>query len=103
MGKFRIIQPKLDVNREKVVELYANSGYVLQIDLRRLNKTRQKNSKAYTPYFAKPKDENWIIMLGDAESKELIARKRINSIKMHQITTLQFYTPEMRTRVCNYS
>ena len=54
MGKFRIIQPKLDVNREKVVELYANSGYVLQIDLRRLNKTRQKNSKAYTPYFAKP-------------------------------------------------
>ena len=97
------ITTKLGVNREKFVELYSNSEYVLQIDLRRLNKIRQKDSKAYTPYFGKPKDENLVIMLGDGESKELMALKRINTMKTHQITRLQFYTPEMSTRECNYS
>ena len=87
-----------------VVELYANTEYALQIGLRRLNRTRQKDSKAYTPYFAKPKDENWILMLGNAESKELMALKRINSIKNQQITSLQFETPEMSSRMnYNYS
>jgi hypothetical protein len=48
---------------------------------------------AYLPRFPKPKDEQWWLILGDEETGELLALKRI-SFRRRMSTKLAFGTPE---------
>ena len=41
---------------------------------------QKKDSKAHAPRFPKPKDEGWILVLGEVEVKEVIALKRVGSV-----------------------
>ncbi|XP_022081843.1 activating signal cointegrator 1 complex subunit 3-like [Acanthaster planci] len=79
--------------------VHADQEYVLQVDLRRLYRQRQHDTKCHAPRFPKSKHEGWFIVLGDLESKELLALKRIGYVSSRNVVQLAFYTPETVGRV----
>lgn len=54
--------------------------------------------KAHAPYFPKAKSEGWWMVLGDTDSGELLALKRIGNVRSSTRTSLSFYTPETEGR-----
>ena len=40
------------------------------------------------------KDEGWILVLGEINSGDVIALKRVGLVRRHQKVSLAFYTPE---------
>ncbi|CAH1802861.1 unnamed protein product, partial [Owenia fusiformis] len=83
---------------ESWITVHADQAYVLNIKLHRQNR-RKKDSKAYAPRFPKAKDEGWIIVLGEIETKEVIAIKRVGYVRGHNNIQLSFYSPETLGRV----
>ena len=55
---------------------------------------QRRDTKAHTPRFTKPKDEGWFFVLGEVETKEVIALKRVGYIRYRSKVQLAFYTPE---------
>eukprot|EP00743_Colponemidia_sp_Colp-15_P003837 GILK01004141.1.p1 GENE.GILK01004141.1~~GILK01004141.1.p1 ORF type:complete len:2133 (-),score=509.56 GILK01004141.1:241-6198(-) len=47
----------------------------------------------YAPYFPKPKEESWWVLIGDQKSNSLIAVKRVN-LQQQARTKLEFVAPE---------
>jgi len=92
LGELGDKKSKLNVTALNAVELYPDQEYTLSVDLKRLNRMKIKDSKAHT-FLSKPKDENWIIVLGDFTNNELLALKRVSSVKAQQNVNLQFCTP----------
>lgn len=86
-------------NSQDIFDLYENEEYVLNIDLNRINRAKRgsKESKAYAPKYPKPKDENWILILGSncklESNHELVGLKRFNNVKTQQNSNLIFRTP----------
>lgn len=92
---------KLDaMNPGKVYELFEDEDYVLNLDMRRINRSKSQNGfKAYCAKYHKPKDENWVAILGvhsEDEFSELIGLKRINNFKLSQNSNLSFKTPTIK-------
>ena len=54
----------------------------------------QSDSKAYAPKFPKAKDEGWWLVLGEVDSRELLALKRIGFIRGRTRSSLAFSAPE---------
>lgn len=82
---------------QKIYQLYEEEDYVINMEIMRLNKSKRQQ-KAYAPKYPKPKDENWILVLGlnsaNESTNELIALKRINNFKMKQNSNISFRTPK---------
>ncbi|KAK3734227.1 hypothetical protein QZH41_012947, partial [Actinostola sp. cb2023] len=74
--------------------VHADQEYSLNINLRRLNRVKGSEIKVHAPLFPKSKTEGWWLVLGDTDSGELIALKRLGTIRSTTQTTLSFYTPE---------
>ncbi|XP_071112657.1 activating signal cointegrator 1 complex subunit 3-like [Haliotis cracherodii] len=81
------------------IKVHADQEYVLQVDLARVNKTRKYDTKAHSPRFPKPKDEGWMLVVGEVETKELIALKRMGYVRSRSKAQLALYTPETVGRV----
>ena len=60
---------------------------------------QKKDSKAFVPRFPKPKDEGWFMVLGEVETKEVVALKRVGYVRSRMNVQLAFYTPENTGRV----
>ncbi|ELT88015.1 hypothetical protein CAPTEDRAFT_159536 [Capitella teleta] len=88
-----------DGRRGDWIPVHADQEYVLNIGLKRINKIRRKDSRAYTPRFPKPKDEGWFALLGEVESGDLIALKRVSYVRNSSSAQLAFFTPETTGRV----
>ncbi|CAK9255752.1 unnamed protein product [Sphagnum jensenii] len=54
------------------------SGSVLHIQLRRQTLKRSSNARAYVPHFPKVKDEGWWLVIGNPQTRELYALKRVS-------------------------
>ena len=91
-------------SQEKMYEIQEDDEFTIKVEMTRAaHKNSQikrfKDNKAYAPKFSKPKDENWIIILGaeseyDApSSSELLGLKRVNNLQTRQMSTLSFKTP----------
>ncbi|KAK9503226.1 hypothetical protein O3M35_011843 [Rhynocoris fuscipes] len=82
-------------NKMNPPQLEIGEEYTLSINLERLNRPTEK--RAYTPKFHKPKSEGWILTLGDIETNELLALRRVT---FNHKTTIQlmFYPPERKGR-----
>ena len=61
--------------------------------------SQRSDSKAYTPRFGKPKDEGWFLVLGEVEGREVVALKRVGTVRGRSKLQLAFYTPETTGRV----
>jgi len=89
------------LNDDKIYELYENEEYVFNLDIKRIatSKRQQRDFKAYAPKYPKPKDENWIIILGSNSrnelTNELVGLKRINNLKLKQNSNISFKTPKL--------
>ena len=81
------------------IQIHADQEYVLNINFRRLNKQKKYDSKVCTSKFPKPKDEGWFAVLGEIDTKEVLALKRISYIRGQLSAQLAFYTPENTGRV----
>lgn len=101
--KGKVSKVKIDMSSEtRAYSLFEDEEYVLSLDLTRANRTWSKggrfNGKAYTPKYTKPKDENWVLILGentraDDLTSQLVGLKRVTSLKRQQSTNLVFKTP----------
>lgn len=60
---------------------------------------QKHDRKAHAPRFPKVKDEGWFIILGEVETQDLIAIKRVGYIRGQANIQLSFYTPETVGRV----
>jgi activating signal cointegrator complex subunit 3 len=59
-----------------------------------------RDTKAYTQRFPKPKDEGWVLVVGDAEAKEVVALKRVSNIRgVRTSAQLALVSPENTGRV----
>ncbi len=58
----------------------------------------QDNSRAYAPRFPKTKDEGWWLVLGEVDSGELLALKRIGNIRGRTRSSLAFPAPDESCR-----
>ncbi|XP_013419499.1 activating signal cointegrator 1 complex subunit 3-like isoform X1 [Lingula anatina] len=81
------------------IPVHADQEYVLNVELRRANKVKKHDSKAYTSRFPKPKDEGWFLVIGEVDKKELIALKRVGYVRNRTNVQLALYTPEIPGRV----
>lgn len=82
------------------VHVHADQEYVLQVTLTRINRIKKRDNKAYTQRFPKAKDEGWVLVVGDAESKEVVALKRVGNIRGGRTSAqLALLTPEKTGRV----
>ena len=52
------------------------------------------SSRAHAPKFPKAKDEGWWVLIGEVDSGELVALKRLGYIRSKTKTTLAFATPD---------
>ncbi|XP_071560788.1 activating signal cointegrator 1 complex subunit 3 [Temnothorax nylanderi] len=71
---------KLDDDDSVVVR--RNEECTLTVGLKRMNNS--KTLKAHCPMFLKGKDENWFLVLGDIQNRELWALKRVSGINSQQ-------------------
>jgi activating signal cointegrator complex subunit 3 len=86
--------------RRDWVQVHVDTEYVLGVVLTRMNTVRKHDNRAYTPHFAKPKDEGWILVLGEVETRDVVALKRIGSMRGKCTSaTLAFFAPERPGRV----
>ncbi|XP_043197892.1 activating signal cointegrator 1 complex subunit 3-like [Amphibalanus amphitrite] len=76
------------------LDLHADQEYTLQVELRRLNPPpKEGRALAHAPCFPKPKDEGWVLVLGEADSGELLALKRVGAGRGRCAAPLAFRTP----------
>ncbi len=52
------------------------------------------DSKAHAPRFPKAKDEGWWIVLGEVDSRELLALKRVGFVRGRTKLSLVFPSPD---------
>ena len=58
----------------------------------------QIDSRAHCPHFPKSKDEGWWLVLGEVDSAELLALKRIGFIREKTRASLAFVVPDQSCR-----
>lgn len=81
--------------RSLPTDVHADQEYTLKINLKRLNRIRRNDFRQLTTSpVSKPKDESWIVVLGNSDTGELLCIKRINqNIRAHLNVSLSFVTP----------
>ncbi|ESO93256.1 hypothetical protein LOTGIDRAFT_189896 [Lottia gigantea] len=86
---------------EDWIQVHADQEYALHIKLYRNKKAKvtRGDSKVCMSRFPKPKDEGWMIIVGDVESKEVLALKRIGYNRGQTTVNLALSTPETTGRV----
>ncbi|KAM7307777.1 hypothetical protein ISCGN_011413 [Ixodes scapularis] len=82
------------------VPVRSSGEYVLQAEVSQQHGRGKGGSfRALAPCFPKPKDEGWFLVLGHAQRKELIALKRVGSLRSNSKQHLTFRAPQEVGRV----
>ena len=75
--------PDSPMSDRQWIEVSPDTEYLLSISMSRLNRSKKvgKNSnyKVHAPFFNKPKDEGWILIMGDCDRNELMALRRVQA------------------------
>lgn len=86
-----IERPENSNSSKRWIQVHANQEYALTVSFSRLNRT--KDLRVHAPKFPKAKDEGWFLVLGEVESGELIALKRVPPVRGRVTHTMVFTTP----------
>ncbi|KAL9968716.1 hypothetical protein ACROYT_G020835 [Oculina patagonica] len=77
------------------VPVHAEQEYVILIEIaKELFGFKRSSTKAHAPHFPKAKDVGWWVILGEMDSGELLAVKRVGQVRSSSTVPLSFYTPE---------
>uniref|UniRef100_A0A2C9KC69 Activating signal cointegrator 1 complex subunit 3 n=1 Tax=Biomphalaria glabrata TaxID=6526 RepID=A0A2C9KC69_BIOGL len=79
--------------------VHADQEYLFHVTLRRINRSKKTDSKAHSLNFPKPKDEGWIIVVGNIETREVIALKRVGCVRGRTTANISIFTPQTVGRV----
>ena len=60
----------------------------ITVNLGRLNRPGREGTRVWAPKFSKPKEEGWILVLGTADNRELLALKRVGAVTRTSKQTL---------------
>ena len=63
------------------VSVKQGREFSVNVTMRRQNKTGKEGLKAHTPKFPKPKDESWLLVIGNPVTRELLALKRVAGVR----------------------
>ena len=74
----------IPMQNRRWIQIEPETDYIFNLNLLRKDTTETNNSKAITPKFPKQKDEGWFLIVGEIETGELIALKRIPFINNKQ-------------------
>jgi hypothetical protein len=75
------------------IQVHADQEYTLMVQLERVNRAR--DLKVHSPRFPRGKDEGWFLTLGNIESRELMALKRVSAVRgSRKCQQLTFFTPK---------
>lgn len=86
----KIDQP---MRRDQWIFVKPDREYTLQVKLRRENRTME-GGRAYSPKFPRGTDEGWFLTLGCINDQELLALKRVSTVRGNTSTNnIVFYTP----------
>lgn len=77
--------------------VYSNTEYTLCVKLIRCNRETEK--RAHAPFFPKPKSDGWFLTLGHIDSVDLLALKRVPTIRQKSNQQLTFFTPKKTGRI----
>lgn len=107
--KSKVPKIRIDMksNKSGVYSLFEDEEYVISLEMSRQSSSKvggRFNGKAYTPKYSKPKDENWIVILGENTSlsnakDQLVGLKRVTSLKRQQTTHVIFKTPRIEENI----
>ncbi len=90
--------PKRQNTNPNWIKVAADEDCTLIVNLRRINKLRREE-KAFAPKFPKPQDESWFLVLGNVEDNDMLALKRVSTIRGQTSQQLAFVAPEKPGRV----
>jgi len=64
-------------------------------------RVQRHDNHAYAPHFVKPKDEGWLLVLGETETREVVAMKRVTCSrnKRSMSVSVAFFAPELPCKV----
>lgn len=90
----------LDILNETIeYEVFEDEDYAITLNMSRVNRLKRRDQKAYAPKYPKPKDENWVVILGVnstlGQLSELVGLKRVTSLKQKQLVSVSFKTPKL--------
>ncbi|RWS31343.1 Activating signal cointegrator 1 complex subunit 3-like protein [Leptotrombidium deliense] len=93
--KIGLEKPNTAIARRCYQQLEADTEYMLTVKCVRQNSgdLSIQRTKAFAPKFPKKKDECWFLVLGDANTSELSAMKRVGYIASSNVHNLVFRTP----------
>ena len=62
---------------------------------------QRRDNRACAPHFVKPKNEGWILVLGETETGDVVAMKRVACTRNRRSTSasLAFFSPELPCKV----
>ena len=66
---------------KKWIQVKTGTEVSIDLTLKRLNRPGREGTKVFAPKYPKPKDEGWMIVIGERENKEMCALKRLSSIR----------------------
>ncbi|KAG2182998.1 hypothetical protein INT44_005979, partial [Umbelopsis vinacea] len=70
------IQTKVDTQKSYLI---PEAEYKIKIDIRRVSRSKgPHDGRIHSPFFPKPQYESWWLVLGDTQTDELLALKRIS-------------------------
>ncbi|KAI9314045.1 Sec63 Brl domain-containing protein [Dichotomocladium elegans] len=77
VSRLPLIHMKAKIETSKPY-LIPETTYKVQIQLIRVGQQKNHDGRVYCPKFPKPQYESWWLMMGDAETDELLALKRVS-------------------------
>ena len=91
---------KVGTRNQRWLQVPLSEECVVQVEL---NRTSMKQGKyldghAYAPHFPKTKDEGWWIIIGEVDTGELLALKRVGIIRNKTTVSLAISPPESPVR-----
>lgn len=63
------------------VPVRQHSEVTVTVNMKRLNRPGKEGLKVYSPKFPKPKDESWLLVIGNPVTRELMALKRVSGVR----------------------
>ena len=67
-------------SKTRWITVTAKAEVKISITMRRVNR-RQEGVKVYAPKYQTPKDEGWVVIVGNPDNRELAALKRVGPVR----------------------
>ena len=67
--------------QSRVITVTAGAEVTISITMRRVNRLGKEGVKVHAPKYQKPKDEGWVVVVGNPDTRELAALKRFHNLQ----------------------